>query len=133
MAVTTRVDVEMFTNPGGKLVVPRDPRFVEILKRLYKTRKQGDKPGTFTAVLVPEDPDLVAVMAAGPGKAGYLGKEDAAAWRDTLVAFKGRSGCHAGCEGKIVASHVDDPSLHVELKIVREDVESWEPDEDDAK
>lgn len=134
MPVTTRVDVELLTNPRGQLKVPHDPRFEEILKRLYRTRLSGGRAGTFTAVLMPEaavegDPNPVAVIAAGPGKIGTLAPEDAERWHELLADFKARTGKHVACNARLVGKHVDDPSLHAVLEVVPEDVAEFEPEE----
>lgn len=134
MGVSTRVDAELLTNPEGKLVVPPDPRFREILERLYKTRLSGGRPGTFTAVLMPEPPTPenplpVAVVAQGPGKLGYLGPEDAEAWHEALTDFRSRTGCHVACNARLVGRSVTDPGLHAVLEVVLEDVRSYEAEE----
>ncbi len=133
MPVTTRVDAEMLTNPAGRLVVPPDPRFLEVRKRLYRTRLQGGRPGTFTAVLIPEpetaeDPTPVSVVASGPGKMGVLSAEDAAAWHPALVDFRERTGCHVACEARLLARSGEDPQMHAVLHVVLDDVRSFEAD-----
>ena len=134
MGVTTRVDAELLTNPDGRLEVLPDPRFREILQRLYMTRLSGGRPGTFTAILMPEpptptDPLPVAVIAQGPGKMGYLKPEDAEAWHEALTDFRARTGCHVACNARLVGRSAQDLNLHAVLEVVRDDVLKFEPEE----